>query len=106
MYNDYRSVPSVGLNLSIVDFIFRSIFWQFCCQFYGQFSKTLTRGFKLCICGLCSVLCGVYGQRDGVYIVTAVQGKEMEITHLNSSNGEVLSSHLIPAPWILRGSVR
>ena len=53
----------------------------------------------------CSLLCGIYGQKEGVYLLAAVGGKEMEITRLNSSTGAVLTSDLIPAPWILKESV-
>lgn len=54
---------------------------------------------------LLSLVCGLYGDKDGVYVVT-IQSKHVEVTRQNLSNGGVIASHLLAAPWIDNHNVK
>ena len=55
----------------------------------------------------CSVVCALYGGKEGLYVITAaVPSQAMEISHLNTTNGALLSSYLLPADWLASSTVR
>lgn len=54
-----------------------------------------------------SILCALYGGKEGLYVVTAaVTSQAMQLVHLNSSTGAMFSSFLLPADWLASSSVR